>query len=73
VLKNSFALISVPGSEAENGVLVFGLVSGLFWSADRADIDSFNRLVSSANCSCLKISVLQTQDRIGESDEFEDH
>jgi hypothetical protein len=46
VLKNSFALISVPGSEAENGVLVFGLVSGLFWSADRADIDIFNRLTS---------------------------
>jgi hypothetical protein len=46
VLKNSFALSSAPGSRAKNAVLVvFSLVLGLFWTADRADNDFFNSLV----------------------------
>jgi hypothetical protein len=48
VLKNSFALSCAPGPGAENAVLwCFGLVSGLFWTADGADYDFFNSLTPS--------------------------
>jgi hypothetical protein len=46
VLKNSFALPSASEAGAEYDVFVvcFGLVSGPFWTADRADNDFFNTL-----------------------------
>jgi hypothetical protein len=50
LLKNSFAVSSAPGSEAEYAILVvFRLVFGLSWTAYRIDVYFFNRLTPSTH------------------------
>jgi hypothetical protein len=47
VLKNSFGLYSAPAQGLKTPFSqCFGLDSGLFWIADRADNDFFNGLAS---------------------------
>jgi hypothetical protein len=50
VLKNSFGLYSAPAQGLKTPFSqCFGLVSGLFWIAGRADNDFFNTLTSSTH------------------------